>query len=540
MPTIVTRTVKPSGGDYTSLSQAILDLKAQYADLVALDTILRIECHAMEDTSRVDIEADWITDHDRYIHVVVPRAARHRGRWSTDAYRLRVSDPYWALSISTTGVRLEGLQVENAAGIGIAFQAGTTLDAYVDACIIRFCGAPQNRWEHRGIFSHYTGGTLRVRNCVVYGYQENVYWSSMRAGAELVFYGNTLYGAGGGNLSATSQESPVTLRLKNNLCVSAGTGSDFSLGFVTAPQTDLARNVSSDLSAPGDDAIRGAGVRLRDVQAEDFRLDRDDTAAQDTGADLRQDPAWAFATDATGAPRKDAWSVGALQYAPSRRDAAFGVRLKAALIARGRPHPLHCDNGEEEDYPYVANFSKGLEHDSVGDVVPSSYQSLLHALETRDPADFEAIDLGPGGKKLTNPQGGLAFALEGPDPQSVTQPPAPRIDSPQNSSEMGELYWMALARDVHFNDYGSNGIIQDAIQSLNTEFSDFRGPRESGAVTAQTVFRGIYPGETVGPYLSQFLLKGTSDPRLPSGQGRGTADGLITYGDLKIDQRQVT
>jgi hypothetical protein len=101
----------------------------------------------------------------------------------------------------------------------------------------------------------------------------------------------------------------------------------------------------------------------------------------------------------------------------------------------------------------------------------------------------------------------------------VTQPPAPRIDSPQNSAEMGELYWMALARDVHFNDYGSNAIVQAALQSLNTEFSDFRGPRVRGAVTTQTVFRGIFPGETVGPYLSQFLLKGTSDPRLPLGQG---------------------
>ncbi|HEX6041801.1 vanadium-dependent haloperoxidase, partial [Longimicrobium sp.] len=225
---------------------------------------------------------------------------------------------------------------------------------------------------------------------------------------------------------------------------------------------------------------------------------------------------------------------------PDRRSAAYNVRVQAAQIALNRGQPWHLDNREETDYPFVANFSKGLPHDAAGDVDPAAYQSLLHALNTRDPADFEAIQLGPGGKKLTNPQGGLAFALEGPDTHAVTQPPAPRIDSAQNSSEMGELYWMAIARDVHFNDYGWHPDVQAAIQSLNTEFSDFRGPRENGAVTARTVFRGIYPGETVGPYLSQFLLKGTSDPRLPAGQGRGTTDGLITYGDLKIDQRQVT
>ena len=225
---------------------------------------------------------------------------------------------------------------------------------------------------------------------------------------------------------------------------------------------------------------------------------------------------------------------------PDRRQQAFDTRVQAAAIALNRPHPAHVNNGEECDYPYVANYSKGLQHDAVGDVVPASYQSLLTALQTRNPTDFEAILLGPGGKKLTNPQAGLAFDLEGPDTHAVTMPPAPRIDTPQNSSEMGELYWMVLARDVHFNDYASSAVVQAAIQSLNTEFSDFRGPRQNGVVTTQTVFRGIYPGETVGPYLSQFLLKGTSDPRLPAGQGRSTADGLITYGELKIDQRQVT
>jgi len=225
---------------------------------------------------------------------------------------------------------------------------------------------------------------------------------------------------------------------------------------------------------------------------------------------------------------------------PDRSMEAFNLRVHAATIARDRGQVVHRNNREECDYPYVASYSKGLQHDGIGDVVPASYQSLLHALATRVPADFEAIQLGPGGKKLTNPQAGLAFDLEGPDTHAVTQPPAPRIDSPQNSAEMAELYWMALARDVHFSDYDSSPLVQQAGWSLSSEFSDFRGPREGGYVTTRTVFRGIFPGETVGPYVSQFLLKGTSDPRLPAGQGRSTADGLITYGDLKIDQRQVT
>ncbi|HYW09015.1 MAG TPA: vanadium-dependent haloperoxidase [Longimicrobium sp.] len=224
---------------------------------------------------------------------------------------------------------------------------------------------------------------------------------------------------------------------------------------------------------------------------------------------------------------------------PDRSARAFDIRVRAAQVARDRGVRQHVNNGEECDYPFAANYSKGLRHDGLGDVDPASYQTLLTALTTRNPADFEAIDLG-GQKRLTNPQGGLAFDLEGPDTHAVTMPPAPRIDSPQNSAEMAELYWMALARDVHFNDYVGDGTVARATQSLSSEFSDFRGPRESGAVTAGTVFRGVFPGETVGPYVSQFLHKGTSDPRLPPGQGRCATDGLITYGDLKIDQRQVT
>jgi len=225
---------------------------------------------------------------------------------------------------------------------------------------------------------------------------------------------------------------------------------------------------------------------------------------------------------------------------PNRRENARNKRIQAADIAYNRAHPCHQNNCEEIDYPYVGNFSKGLQHDSLGDVLPASYQSMLYALQTRVPADFENIQLGPGGKKLTNPQAGLAFDLQGADPQSVTLPPAPRIDSAEVSSEMGELYWMALSRDVHFNDYSWNATVQQAIQSLNTEFSYYQPRTVYGSISGQTVFRGVYPGEAVGPYLSQFLLKGNSDPGSQPGQGRYDSDGFIRYGALKIDQRRQT
>jgi hypothetical protein len=222
-----------------------------------------------------------------------------------------------------------------------------------------------------------------------------------------------------------------------------------------------------------------------------------------------------------------------------RRLSARDIRVTAAQVAAERRHDEHHNNNDEVSYlatPLAGNYSKSLRHDTLGDPDPTSYASLLRALESRDPQDFEEIILGPAGMpvKLTNPQAGLAFDIAGPDAQERTMPPAPRFDSQVTAHEAGELYWMAVARDVAFDDYDTDARIAAAIASLNGEFPRFGG---TVPVTVQNVFRGIYPGEQVGPYVSQFLLKGNVDPRKPAGQGRDATDGFISYGARNIDQR---
>jgi hypothetical protein len=223
-----------------------------------------------------------------------------------------------------------------------------------------------------------------------------------------------------------------------------------------------------------------------------------------------------------------------------RRLSARDVRVQAAELAAARRHQEHANNNDEVNYPgfsYVGNYSKSLKHDSFGDPEPVSYGSLLRALESRDPHDFEEIILASStALKLTNPQAGLAFDVEGPDAQELTQPPAPRFDSEVSAHEAGELYWMAVARDVYFGNYGTDPIITAAINSLNSEFPQFGG---KAPVTAQNVFRGIFPGEQVGPYVSQFLWKGNNDQRKPDGLGRDANEGFISYGSRVIDQRLV-
>ncbi|HLL46095.1 MAG TPA: vanadium-dependent haloperoxidase, partial [Longimicrobiaceae bacterium] len=221
-----------------------------------------------------------------------------------------------------------------------------------------------------------------------------------------------------------------------------------------------------------------------------------------------------------------------------RRLSAHDVRLEAAGLAKGRRHEEHANNNDEVRYPgysFIGSYSKSLPHDALGDPEPVAYGTLLRALQSESTADFEKVRLASStAVKLTNPQAGLAFDAEGPDAQELTMPPPPRFDSEMAAHEMGELYWMAVARDVVFSNYALS--LGPTIDSLNSEFPRFGG---TTPVTAQNLFRGIYPGEQVGPYVSQFLLKGNTDPRKPDGLGRDANEGFISYGARVIDQRLI-
>jgi membrane-associated phospholipid phosphatase len=79
-----------------------------------------------------------------------------------------------------------------------------------------------------------------------------------------------------------------------------------------------------------------------------------------------------------------------------------------------------------------------------------------------------------------------------------------------------------LLRDVAFTDYPSNSTVGQAAAELGSQ-PTYLGPRNSnGQVTPNLLFRGVFPGETLGPYLSQFFLQPTF------------------FGSQPIDQQQVT
>jgi hypothetical protein len=208
-------------------------------------------------------------------------------------------------------------------------------------------------------------------------------------------------------------------------------------------------------------------------------------------------------------------SPGAIRAAAiRRRNTSYIKRVNAARDQFRVPLPTHVSNGDETLYPtFIGNFSKGLAHDASGEVSPAGYGKFLTAVNSGKPSDFAAITMG-GTVLLVNPQSALAFDLEGADSHQLLIPPSPAVASAQRAGEAIENYWQALLRDVPFSQYGTDAGALQAIADLNAA-SDFRGPKQSGLVTAQTLFRGFTAGDVIGPYVSQFFL-----PTLAFGAGQ--------------------
>jgi len=210
-----------------------------------------------------------------------------------------------------------------------------------------------------------------------------------------------------------------------------------------------------------------------------------------------------------GNPHSEVHAASPAQGSNQRANECAKLRRDSAQVGlQSTPQNLqHPANGDEDLYPNkIASYSKGLPHNADGTVVLSAYAAMLKALNSGSNADFSAIPLG-GDRKLTNPQAGLAFDMEGADTHAMLQPPAPAFSSREQAAEISENYWMALLRDVPYAEYSSSTLANAAAADLTLYGSDFKGAKSGGVVTPETLFRGLTPGDQKGPYLSQFFYQ---------------------------------
>ena len=212
---------------------------------------------------------------------------------------------------------------------------------------------------------------------------------------------------------------------------------------------------------------------------------------------------------------------------------AFNLRVREALQDALIPAATNVNNGDQSRYADKGGtYTKGLPHDSFGRVNLSAFETFATALASGKFSDFENIVMG-GTRTLNGPQGGLAFDLEALDNVQFGQPqvpPAPAMASDQSATELLEHYWASLLRDVAFTDYASSALACQAAAELG-EQPTYRGPRNrSGQVTPHLLFRGAFPGETLGPYVSQFFITPAMFGAQPMSQRMATYLPNIDYG----------
>jgi hypothetical protein len=183
---------------------------------------------------------------------------------------------------------------------------------------------------------------------------------------------------------------------------------------------------------------------------------------------------------------------------------AYKIRENAAKFYKRLPYFCHTCNGDENRYSHkIASFSKALPHNKLGEVDSDAYKKYMEALKTEVPNDFEKIPLG-GSSKLTNPQAAYSYELVGPDSHQLIIPPPPSFHSEEAASEMVELYWQALTRDIPFSEYRTDPLTIAAAKEISN-LTGYHGPKNNGTVTPDLLFRANLPGALEGPYISQFL-----------------------------------
>jgi hypothetical protein len=246
-----------------------------------------------------------------------------------------------------------------------------------------------------------------------------------------------------------------------------------------------------------------------------------------------------------------------------RTDNEFALRYSYSRqqLTVDRDTTPHESNDRLADEAVVTKFGKSLPHDeATGLPTTGGYDDLVAATETggeevayKDIPQAELSDdsieksglvdgeLNP--KPLVQPESAWTYQTEGGSTAQLRIAKPPAFNSPETGAEMVELYWRALTRDVNFRDYGENDLVEAAAIELDG-LEAYNGPGADGTVTADDVFRGVTPGATTGPYVSQFLLKdrnlggGTEDQKIEPQIAVDTpADYMTTVEDwLKVQK----
>lgn len=306
-----TKTVKSSGGDYTSLNAALAGQAANLTTNCAGTGgagILTIECYAMQDTTAASTGTGYTTSADYYINIIVPTAERHVGVWNTDKYYLEAGKTWdGLLSINEDYVSVTGLQINNSGARGsgscaiqVNTASATSTRTNISSCILKLSGTGTRGDGNNGIWI-VNDITFAAWNNIIYDAYHGINFPYQDISVIARIDNNTVYGCTVGIYCGGGEG---TFFLRNNLC--NGNGTDYTL-YDCSTQTILT-NISEDTTSPNNDLDQKA-VTFVDEGNDNFHLGSTDTNAIGAGTDLSA----TFTIDIDGDTRSS-WDIGADEY----------------------------------------------------------------------------------------------------------------------------------------------------------------------------------------------------------------------------------
>jgi hypothetical protein len=289
MTTTVTSTIKPSGGDYTTLTAWEA---AKQGNLVTADQIQAAECYTfsggLDDALTIDGST---TDSTRYLKVTVAAGNRHTGIPQTGFYIKKSQNSGYLFKVSDNYTKAEWIDLENT---------GNT-DSYCfyfseRNCTLTNCIAKTSGTNTPGFFLTHLN---QLNCCLAYSSSRGFYNDYVKP----VLYNCVAANCGTGVHNTTGNG----ILLKNFVAYNNTT--NYSSGTYDAACTNNATSTGSD-DAPGGSSVYGVtSAAFNNAASNDFHLSGTGSVLYNVGADL----SGTFTTDIDGDTWVN-WSIGFDQY----------------------------------------------------------------------------------------------------------------------------------------------------------------------------------------------------------------------------------
>jgi hypothetical protein len=289
MTTTVTSTIKPSGGDYTTLSAWEA---AKQSNLVTADQVQVAECYTfsggLSDTLNI---SGSTTDATRYMKITVASGNRHLGLPQSAFYIKAVKNYDALVAVNDQYVHLEWIDLENT---GTTTSSGFFFGAnycYVSRCIAK---------TQNNTCFYSANSTHELTECLAYGGTTGFQHAGFKSG-------RFLYGCIAANLTTGFTTSDTNAVVMKN-CVAYNNTTNFSVTYA-ATSTNNATSTGSD-DAPGGSSVYGVtSAAFNNAASNDFHLSGTGSVLYNVGADL----SGTFTTDIDGDTWAN-WSIGFDQY----------------------------------------------------------------------------------------------------------------------------------------------------------------------------------------------------------------------------------